>query len=298
MTGEHNRAGANRHAVSVGPSSVGISLKNEHFQDILKTRPAVDFFEVHAENFMSDGGNHLYLLDDVRSHYPLSIHGVGMSLGSAEGLSRAHLKAFRRVVDRYQPSLVSEHLAWSSGSGKYLNDLLPVPLTEESLKVVAGNIACMQDMIGQKVLIENPSSYLSFELDSIPEHEFLNRLVSMTGCGLLLDINNVFVSASNMGWSAQDYLSSIDKSAVGELHLAGHAVKEIDGKTLRIDDHGSAVSEDVWQLYASFLEMCGQGPTLIEWDTNIPPMTSLLAEAEKVRSISAAVFSGAAEMAV
>jgi len=262
---------------------VGVSLKNQHFTTILTENPSVSFFEIHAENFMSEGGNHLRFLDKVAETYPLSIHGVGMSLGSAEGLSDKHLQAFRTLMNRYDPLLVSEHLAWVSQGGYYLNDLLPLPLTKESLKVVSDNIKKMQDVLGRKILVENPSAYLAFDRRDFSETEFLIELVSETSCGLLLDINNVFVSASNMGWCAEEYIDAIPASAVGEVHLAGHTLRNIDGAQLRIDDHGSVVNEDVWSLYRRAISLWGAKPTLVEWDTNVPEFSVLMEQALQAR---------------
>jgi len=262
---------------------VGVSLKNQHFTTILTEKPSVSFFEIHAENFMSEGGNHLRFLDKVVEIYPLSIHGVGMSLGSAEGLSDKHLQAFKTLMNRYDPLLVSEHLAWVSQGGYYLNDLLPLPLTKESLKVVSDNIKKMQDVLGRQILVENPSAYLAFDRCDFSETEFLIELVSETRCGLLLDINNVFVSASNMGWCAEEYIDAIPASAVGEVHLAGHTLRNIDGAQLRIDDHGSVVNEDVWSLYRRAISLWGAKPTLVEWDTNVPEFSVLMEQALQAR---------------
>lgn len=264
----------------------GVGLKNQHFAEIVEKSPDVAFFEVHAENFMSAGGTHHRYLENVCERYALSLHGVGMSLGSAEGISKTHLQKFKAVVDRYKPWLISEHLAWSSEGGHYLNDLLPLPLNENSLSIVADNIARMQEYIGRKILIENPSAYMAFTETDMSEPEFLTRLADRSGCGLLLDVNNVFVSGKNMGWSIENYLRDIPSSLIGEIHLAGHTLKSFeDGQEIRIDDHGSAVSVDVWDLYKSLTARVGVRPTLIEWDTNIPSLNVLLTEAGKAADI-------------
>lgn len=262
---------------------VGVGLKSQHYSHVLQKRPELAFVEVHAENFMSSGGAHHRYLEEIVSHYALSVHGVGMSLGSASGLDTTHLSHFKDVVDRYKPSLISEHLSWSVEGGHYLNDLLPLPLNAESLAIVSDNIKHMQDVVGQRLLVENPSAYMALTETDIPEPEFLTRLVDLSGCGLLLDVNNVFVSGSNMDWNVGEYLDQIPADAVGEIHLAGHAVKDIEGTVFRIDDHGSAVCEDVWHYYEQLLDRIGPKPTLIEWDNDIPPFDILLVEAEKAR---------------
>jgi uncharacterized protein (UPF0276 family) len=269
--------------------SVGVSLKAQHYQLILEQQPSVDFFEIHAENYMVDGGAHHRFLEAISNQYPISLHGVGMSLGSAEGLDDAHVARFRELVDRYNPALVSEHLAWSVEGETYLNDLLPFPLNAESLAVVVGNVNRVQDAIGRKLLVENPSSYMTFKNSDIPEVEFLADVVGQTGCGLLLDVNNIYVSGRNMGWSPEAYLDAVDGASIGEIHLAGHLLKDIDGTELRIDDHGSAVADDVWSLYRRLINRVGVKPTLVEWDNNIPDFSEFLNEAEKARSLQTAM---------
>ncbi|NVJ68711.1 MAG: DUF692 domain-containing protein [Alphaproteobacteria bacterium] len=272
-----------------GQYPVGVGLKAQHYDEVLDSRPALDFFEVHAENYMMEGGAHHRYLEAICDHYRLSIHGVGMSLGSATGLDADHLKRFKELVERYRPWLVSEHLAWSRSGGAYLNDLLPLPLTQESFQVVCDNVSRMQDVIGRQILIENPSSYLAFEASDIPEVEFLGRLACQTDCGLLLDVNNVYVSGCNMGWDVGAYLDSVPASLIGEIHLAGHQLKKANGHEIRIDDHGSAVPVEVWQLYRQLIERVGARPTLIEWDNNIPDFSALLNEASSGRNIMQAV---------
>ena len=262
---------------------VGVGLKSEHMLQVIESQPDLAFFEIHAENYMTAGGNHMRFLDAIVERYPLSIHGVGMSLGSAEGIDPDHLTKFKNVVDRYQPWLVSEHLAWSVHSGHYLNDLLPLPLNETTLEIVAGNITTMQDAIGRQILIENPSTYVSFQATDIAEPEYLVRLAERTGCGILLDVNNVYVSARNNNFDAQEYLTSIPASLVGEIHLAGHLVKDIDGAEIRIDDHGREVADDVWSLYGEAIARVGARPTLIEWDSNLPDLPVLVEEAHKAK---------------
>lgn len=264
---------------------VGIGLKSQHYQEVLNDDHPLAFFEVHAENYMMQGGNHLRFLEAIGEKFPLSVHGVGMSLGSEGVLSSSHLKKFKNVVDRFQPWLVSEHLAWSVNDGTYLNDLLPLPLNETTLTIVADNVKHMQDTIGRRILIENPSTYVSFKASDIPEPDYLNQLAQKSGCGILLDVNNIYVSAKNHEFDAETYVNSIEASQVGEIHLAGHTVKNIDGSELRLDDHGSAVIDDVWGLYDYTVRRFGERPTLIEWDTNVPDFSVLVNEARKAQSL-------------
>jgi uncharacterized protein (UPF0276 family) len=227
------------------------------------------------------GGTPLHYLDVIRRDYPISLHGVGLSLGSAEGIDAAHLARVREVAARIEPGLVSEHLSWSVAGGIYLADLLPLPMTEEALGIVCRHVDQVQNALDRRLLIENPSSYLQFSHSAIPEWEFLTEVAARTGCGILCDVNNVYVSACNHGWDSSQYLAGLPANAVGEIHLAGHTVREANGRALRIDDHGSPVSEAVWSLYAEALKRFGPVPTLIEWDTNIPAFDVLLDEAKR-----------------
>lgn len=270
---------------SLGDMPVGVSLKSQYYQLVLENAPSIAFFEIHAENYMVDGGAHHRFLEAIAERYPLSLHGVGMSLGSAEGISSEHIKRFRDLVERYDPALVSEHLAWSVEGGHYLNDLLPFPLNQESLDIVIDNVNTVQNALGRQILVENPSSYMAFNSSDIPEVEFLSKIAGATGCGLLFDVNNVFVSGRNMGWSPEEYIDSVDVDLIGEVHLAGHLVKDIDGVELRIDDHGSAISDDVWSLYERLIKRSGSKATLIEWDNNVPDFDVLQGEANKAYSI-------------
>jgi uncharacterized protein (UPF0276 family) len=260
------------------PAQAGIGLRFPHHRVVAETRPNVPWFEVHTENYMG-GGTPLHYLETIRRDHAISLHGVGLSLGSAEGLDRPHLKRVRDVIERIEPGLVSEHLSWSIAGGVYLADLLPLPMTEEALDVVCRNVDETQDVLGCRILVENPSSYLQYTHSTIPEWEFLSAVNERTGCGVLCDVNNIYVSACNHGWDASAYLAAVPKAAVKEIHLAGHAVKEIGGRTLRIDDHGSRVSPEVWRLYEEALTRFGRVPTLIEWDTNIPDFAVLQEEA-------------------
>jgi uncharacterized protein (UPF0276 family) len=232
------------------------------------------------------GGTPLKHLEAIRRDYPISLHGVGLSLGSAEGLDAAHLERTRQVARRIEPGLVSDHLSWSLVGGNYLGDLLPLPMTEEALDIVCRNVQQFQDCLRRPVLVENPSTYVQFRHAAIPEWEFLAALAARTGCGILCDVNNIFVSASNHGWDARAYLAGLPASSIGEIHLAGHALRELgDGRSLRIDDHGCAVDAAVWALYREAIARFGPVPTLIEWDNNIPPLETLMAEADKASAI-------------
>ena len=260
------------------PSGAGIGLRAPHVGELLATRPAVPWLEVHPENYMS-GGPALVLLEAVRREYPVSLHGVGLSLGTAGDLDARHLSRLRSLVDRLEPCLVSEHLSWSTAGGAYLNHLLPLPYTDETLRVVADHIDEVQNALGRRILIENPSSYLRFRHSSMAEPHFLAELARRTGCGLLCDVNNIYVSAWNVGLDAGSYLDALPVPAIGEIHLAGHAANDADGRTILIDDHGSPVTAPVWKLYQRALERFGSVPTLIEWDTDIPELSVLLGEA-------------------
>jgi len=267
------------------PAKAGIGLRFPHHQAVADTRPAVAWLEVHTENYMG-GGTPLRCLEAIRRDYPLSLHGVGLSLGSAEGLDVAHVERVRRTVDRLEPGLVSEHLSWSVVGGTYLADLLPLPMTEEALAIVCRQVDQMQAYLKRRLLIENPSTYLRFRHSTIPEWEFLARVAGRTGCGILCDVNNIYVSACNHGWDASAYLAALPPSAIGEIHLAGHAVRKLeDGHILRIDDHGSRVAPEVWKLYAEALARFGPVPTLVEWDTDVPPLEVLIDEAARAAAV-------------
>jgi len=264
--------------LSEAPAGSGIGLRSPHVVEVLATRPAVAWLEVHAENYMS-GGPAIRALEAIRRDYPVAIHGVGLSLGSADGLAAGHLERLATLVDRIEPALVSEHLSWSTTGGTYLNHLLPLPYTEEALDVVCAHAGRVQDRLGRRLLVENPSSYLRFEHSPIGEPEFLNELARRTGCRLLCDVNNVYVSGRNLGDDPAAYLDRLEPAAVEEIHLAGHAVNDADGRPIFIDDHGSRVAAEVWRLYAHALARFGPVPTLVEWDTDLPPLMVLLEEA-------------------
>jgi uncharacterized protein (UPF0276 family) len=248
---------------------------------VLEERPAAVWFEVHAENYMG-GGRPLMHLEAIRRDYPIALHGVGLSLGSADGLDEPHLVRLRALAERVDPGLVSEHLSWSASGAAHFPDLLPLPLTEESLEVVCRNVEATQQFLGRRILLENPSSYLRYRHSTIPECEFIAAVAARTGCGLLCDVNNLFVSACNHGFDALAYLRALPAPSIGEFHLAGHRVRRLDdGRSMRIDDHGSRVSPEVWALYAEAVALVGRRPTLIEWDTEVPALAVLLEEAAK-----------------
>jgi uncharacterized protein (UPF0276 family) len=260
------------------PARAGIGLRHQHYRALVESRPPVGWLEVHSENYFG-GGRPVAFLEAARAHYPLSLHGVGLSLGTDGALDRAHLARIKDLIARLQPDLVSEHVSWSISGGVYLNDLLPLPYTEEALGVICGHVQETQDFLGRRILVENPSTYLQFAHSTMPESEFVAEISRRTGCGLLLDVNNVYVSACNHDFDAYEYIEAMLGEAVQEIHLAGHAVREIGDATLRIDDHGSAVCDAVWQLYAAALRRLGPVPTLIEWDSNVPELPVLVAEA-------------------
>jgi uncharacterized protein len=262
------------------PAVAGVGLKPEHWQEITAERPAIGWFEVHAENYMEAGGPPHAVLTTIREHYPLSVHGVGLSIGGLGPIDAEHLGRLKQVCDRYQPGLVSEHLAWSTHDGVYLNDLLPVPYTAQSLRRVCDHMDQAQTTLRRRILLENPSTYVRFASTDRTEVQFLSEIVERTGCGLLLDVNNVFVSATNHNFSAAEYIATFPMGFVGEIHLGGHAHDVDDcGTPLLIDAHGSEVADPVWDLYRSALAKAGATPTLIEWDNDVPAWSVLMKEA-------------------
>jgi uncharacterized protein len=272
---------------SLIPARAGIGLRFQHHQPVLDTRPDVAWMEVHTENYMG-GGTPLKYLDAIRRDTPISLHGVGLSLGSAEGVDPAHLERIRKVAERVEPGLMSEHIAWNLVGGTYLADLLPLPMTEEALDVVCRHVEQTQSYLKRRILVENPSTYVAFGNSIIPEWEFMAAVAARTGCGILCDVNNICVSAHNHGWDASAYLAALPAEAVGEIHLAGHSIRTFaDGSSLRIDDHGSKVSEEVWTLYRQAIARFGAVPTLIEWDNEIPPLHVILDEAQHAERVIA-----------
>ena len=284
------------HPRPIGAPSVGVGFKAEHFEPIVETRPELGFFEVHAENYMGAGGPPHRRLDAIRERYPLSLHGVGLSIGSPGPLDRAHLNRLAAVAKRFEPTLVSEHLAWSTHEGAFFNDLLPLPYTLETLARVAEHIDETQNALGRTILLENPSTYVVFAESTFAETDFLREIVRRTGCGLLLDVNNVFVSATNHGYDPYRYLADFPVSAVGEIHLAGYAEDSDDaGLPLLIDAHNSPVRDTVWSLYADATWRLGATPTLVEWDNDLPAWPTLLGEARRAERVMKVATAKAAE---
>ena len=258
-------------------ASPGIGLRAPHYAQILERRPALGFLEVHSENFFCDGGPALAWLERFARDYTLSFHGVGLSLGSADPLDERHLGKLSALVRRFEPALVSEHLCWSSIDLRHANDLLPLPRTEEALEHVVSRIERVQERLGRRILVENVSSYLEFGESTLPEWEFVAQAARRSGCGLLLDVNNIHVNAVNHGFDPHRYLEAIDPESVAEIHLAGF---EASGGGL-VDTHGARVADEVWALYAAAIERFGVRPTLVEWDIDIPELDVLLGEARK-----------------
>ncbi len=266
-------------------ASAGAGLKAEHALAIFDNPRTLDFVEIHAENYMGAGGSPHRLLTDIARDFPLSVHGVGLSIGGAGPLDCDHLQRLKTLLHRYQPAMFSEHLAWSSHDGVFLNDLLPLPYNRRTFERVSSHINQVQDTLGVRMLLENPSTYVQFESSDVPEVEFLRALAKRTGCGLLLDVNNVYVSAVNHGFDAEAYLDAFPYQYVGEIHLAGFAEDlDGDGAPLLIDAHGSPVAGQVWSLYRRALNRAGPIPTLIEWDNEIPPFDVLVAEVARARA--------------
>jgi len=273
------------HEPSPIPVKTGIGLRAQHYRTIFENYPKIAWLEIHSENYFSAGGKHLFYLDHFRCHYPLSLHGVGLSLGSTAGVNIDHLEKLRILIERFAPYLVSEHLCWSSVNGKYLNDLLPLPYTEEALQHMSNRVDQVQDYLKRQILIENISSYLQFTHSTIPESEFLVALAQHTGCAILLDINNLYINAVNHGWNAKQYLQTIPSQLVQEIHLAGYTKNQFEDKTILIDTHNQLVSNEVWILYAEAIRYFGKVRTLIEWDKDLPELSILLHEAEKADAI-------------
>jgi len=268
------------------PARAGVGLKAEHYADILQNRPDIGWFEVHPENYMGAGGPPHAYLTRIRELYPLSLHGVGLSIGSDGPLDQDHLARVKALIDRYQPGMFSEHLAWSTHDDVYFNDLLPLPYTQATLQRVCEHIDEIQAATGRQMLLENPSTYVAFAQSEMSEIEFLSEIARRTGCGLLLDVNNVYVGATNHDYDPAAYIDAFPVEHVGEIHLGGHAEQEDDaGQPLLIDDHGHDVDEVVWTLYRRLIARCGRCPTLVEWDNDVPEWPTLFAEAQAAERI-------------
>ena len=283
---EPDKHNAHTHTRTFSPAPIpiraGVGLKPQYYREIIETRPDIGWFEVHPENYMCDGGPPHHYLSRIRQDYPLSLHGVGLSLGGDDPLSQSHLERLKRLIDRYQPGQFSEHLAWSTHDDIFFNDLLPLPYTEETLKRVCEHIDHAQTFLKTRLLLENPSTYIRFAHSDIPETEFLDEIAKRTGCGLLLDVNNVWVSATNHDFDPHAYIEAFPVEHVGEIHLAGHTADRGDaGETVLIDSHNRPVADAVWSLFTQALERCGPTPALIERDSDLPPWPELLAEAAR-----------------
>ena len=274
------------------PATPGLSFKPAHFAAIADRPGAVGFYEVHAENYMGDGGAPHAMLTRLRADHALSLHGVGLSIGGAGPLDADHLARLRALIDRYRPESFSEHLAWSSHGAAWLNDLLPLPYTDETLRRVCDHIDRTQQALGRRMLLENPASYLAFESSTMAETDFLRAVVAHTGCGLLLDVANVFVSATNLRSDPRAYLADFPLEAVGEIHLAGHTAEDLPSGPLLIDTHGAPVPDPVWTLYGEVIARTGPLPTLIEWDNDVPAFAVLLSEGARAQALLSAAEQG------
>jgi len=276
------------------PQRAGIGLRAQHHLELLEKRPQVEWLEVHSENYFGRGSTQRRVLEKIRAHYSLSLHGVGLSLGSTDPVRREHLSELAQLVRTLEPIFVSEHLSWSSIDGRFTNDLLPLPYTEEALHHMVARVCQVQEFLKRQILLENVSSYLRFTCSQVPEWEFLAALVRQSGCGVLLDVNNLYVSASNHGFDAFTYLDGMPASAVQEFHLAGHVVNRIGQHEIRIDSHSTHVSQAVWDLYRAAVGHIGARPALIEWDSEIPALEVLIAEAAKADRVGEALHAVAA----
>lgn len=267
------------------PVRAGIGLRQRHLDEIAAEPGLAAWVEIHAENYMMPGGPRLAALERIRREIPVSVHGVGLSLGSASGIDREHLARLKALVDRIEPAAVSEHFAWSVADGVYLNDLLPLPCSKEVLDIVSSNVEQIQEVLGRRILVENPSRYLTLAISNMEEPELLSELACRTGCGLLLDVANIFVSSMNVGIDPDAYVAAISGCAVGEIHLAGHTIQAIAGGTLLVDSHSTSVPEPVWSLFERTLARIGPRPTLIEWDADVPGLQVLLDEAHHAETL-------------
>jgi len=266
------------------PVSAGVGLRSLHHRDALNNQNKVAWLEVHSENYFGKGGEPLRSLEAIRNNYPISLHGVGMSVGSIDPINYHHLQKLKDLIARIEPGLVSDHLSWNSFGGRYLNNLLPLPYTSETLNHLVSRVDEIQTFLGRQILLENPSSYLEYDYSTYSESTFINELAHRSGCTILLDINNIFVSCTNHQWNPIEYLQNIGITSVGEIHLAGHTENTVAERSILIDTHNRPVSNEVWQLYRLALQRFGQVPTLIEWDTDLPSWEVLVGEADKANA--------------
>jgi len=267
------------------PARAGVGLRADHYVDVLNEHPDLGWFEVHSENYFGDGGRPLYYLEKIAEQYPISFHGVGLSIGTTDVLDTQHLKKLKNLIQRFQPGLVSEHLSWGSVGGRHFNDLFPMPYTDEALNHMVERVSRVQEFLGRQILIENVSSYLQFESSTIPEWEFISALAHQTGCGILFDVNNIYVNARNHKFDPGDFINAMPVEYVKEIHLAGHTVKQLEDGEILIDTHNKRVTDDVWSLYEDTIRRFGEVPVLIEWDTDIPALSVLMDEASKAEQI-------------
>lgn len=266
--------------------TVGIGLRSPHYQDVLSSLPEVGFLEIHSENYFNPHSQNHFYLQQIAEFYPMSFHGIGLSLGSSDPISKSHLNNLKQLVDRFQPALVSDHLSWCSLQGNFFNDLLPIPYTKDAMSCFVNNVNQVQDHLQRQILIENPSSYLEYKNSEMSEPEFINEIARQTGCGLLLDLNNIYVSATNHQFSVEKYLDVINDQAVQEIHLAGFTKKLINNDSILIDTHSTFVSTDVWDIYSQYIKSTKTDAiTLIEWDLDIPPLETLIEEHNKAKRI-------------
>ena len=263
------------------PARAGIGLRADHYAAVLESRPTIGWLEIHPENYFGAGGKPLYFLEQIRAFYPLSLHGVGLSLGSMDPLNSIHLEKLKVLIQRFEPALVSEHVSWGSVGGRFLNDLLPLPYTEEALNHMVDRVTQIQDYLGRQILVENISSYMRYQHETMTEWEFVAALAEHSGCGLLLDVNNIFVNACNHHFDPAAFLQSIPRAPVQEIHLAGFTVNRLDDGEVLIDTHNQPVYPAVWDLYRQAVQRFAAIPTLIEWDTDLPPLQTLLDEAKR-----------------
>lgn len=271
----------------------GVGLRSAHYHDILEKKPAVAWVEVHSENYFAEGGKDLYILEKVRRDYPVSLHGTSLSIGSADELNWQYLKKLRDLSNRIDACLVSDHLSWSSVDGQYLHDLIPLPYTEEALNHVVNRIQQVQDYLGRQILLENISSYIRYEESAMPEWEFLRETAERSGCGILLDVNNVYINATNLSFNPNTYIQSLPRELVQEIHLAGFSSITLNDKEILIDSHNRAVVPAVWDLYRQTVKHLGTKPTILEWDTDLPSLEKLCLEAYRAEQIMRETYAAA-----